>query len=102
MTGEQPSSALRTQALLMYVIRPESVDALWQAEEPSTVCQKLLLEHIEDVQAASGVDWKSWDETEMRFEQGELKWIADYMINALVFIKTELKIETAEHVSHIL
>jgi len=38
----------------------------------------------------------------MRFEANKLKWIADYMIHALVFIKSDLAISDSTCASHIM
>ena len=45
---------------------------------------------------------RSWDENENRFESNELKWISDYVVNNLVFIKTKLQIENKEAIAHLL
>ena len=49
-----------------------------------------------------GVDYTHWDQYENRFEANELKWISDYLINNLVFIKQELKIAEKEKVAKLL
>lgn len=92
----------KTSSFLLHLVRPDSIDGLWEAEEPQKVAQKLLLEYVEDVSQATGKDWRSWDENEMRFEANELKWIADYMIHALVFIKSDLAIADSTCASHIM
>ena len=44
----------------------------------------------------------SWNENENRFEPNELKWIADFVVGNLVFVKKELKINDQERISFIL
>jgi hypothetical protein len=47
-------------------------------------------------------DFMAWDEFEKRYESNELKWIADFVINNLVFVKTALKPAQLETEAHIL
>lgn len=49
-----------------------------------------------------GRDLVSWDEFESRFEANELKWIADFVVNNMVFVKTTLKIDDTVCISKIL
>ena len=64
--------------------------------------QSLLLNHLEDVKEQSGTDWCTWDAYEDRFEANELKWISDYVVRNLVFVRTELRINDPDTTSHIL
>ena len=64
--------------------------------------QKILLEFINDEGERSGQDLRTWDEFESRYEENELKWISDYVVSNLVFIKNELKITDNEAISHVL
>ena len=45
---------------------------------------------------------RTWNEFESRYEENELKWISDYVVSNLVFIKNELKITENEAISHVL
>lgn len=44
----------------------------------------------------------AWDEFEKRFENNELKWIADFVVNNLVFVKTTLKLSNAKTEAEVL
>lgn len=44
----------------------------------------------------------TWDEYQCRYEANELKWIADYLVQGLVFIKTKLKINDEQRICWIL
>ena len=58
--------------------------------------------HVEDVSEQTGEDWRSWDENEDRFEPNELKWIADFAVRNLVFIKSDLQITDLDAISHMM
>ena len=49
-----------------------------------------------------GRDLVSWDEYESRFESNELKWIADFVVNNLVFVRSTLGIDDPICISKIL
>ena len=66
------------------------------------MAQKLVLENVEEVSDQTGQNWNKWDENENRFEANELKWIGDYVVRSLIFIRTDLQIEDAEKTSHII
>ena len=80
----------RAQIFGAYLLKPEQVNDLWEAENPNEAAQRLILAHVENVSEQTGEDWRSWDENEDRFEPNELKWIADFAVRNLVFIKTDL------------
>ena len=64
--------------------------------------QSIILSHLEDIKDQSGADWRTWDAFEDRFEPNELKWISDYIVRNLVFVRTELSINDPDTTSHIL
>ena len=66
------------------------------------MAQKLVLENVEEVSDQTGQNWNKWDENENRFEANELKWIGDYVVRSLIFIRSDLQIEDAEKTSHII
>ena len=87
---------------LTYVIEPDMVDALWEDANPNQACQKILLEYICEWGESIGKDLTQWDEYEDRYEASELKWIADFIVNNLCFIKLQLKINDCEQIAKIL
>ena len=89
----QPSaSQQRLEKFKLYVVKPEMIEPLWNSEDPCTFAQDLLLEHIDDLSAAHGTNYQEYDENEKRYEKNmELKLLADYLINCLVFCKESLK-----------
>jgi hypothetical protein len=62
----------------------------------------LILDHIEELSEATGQDLMSWDENENRFEVNELKWLGDFVVGNLVFIRKELKITDQEKSAYIM
>jgi hypothetical protein len=75
-----------------YVIKPEQVDELWEAADPLDKAQELLLEFIDQYNETNGQNIQIYDEYEKRYEpNGELKLLADYLINGLVFLKHDCK-----------
>ena len=86
----------------LYLIRPEMIDAVWDSKTPNADVQKILLEFINDEGERTGQDLRTWNEFESRYEENELKWISDYVVSNLVFIKNELKITDNEAISHVL
>lgn len=50
----------------------------------------------------TGTDCLSWDEYETRYESNELRWMADFIINNLVFIKQTLKVSQSEKIASLL
>ena len=61
-----------------------------------------MLEHVEEISETAGQDWSKWDDTEDRFEADELNWIAQYVLNNLVFIKSDLGLSNPEAISHVM
>ena len=100
--GAHGQSTDRAQLFKLFLVRPEQVDELWDSPEPNMYAQNLLLEHIEEFGEATQQDLMSWNENENRFEPNELKWIADFVVGNLVFVKKELKINDQERISFIL
>ena len=66
------------------------------------MARRLILEFIEDEGERTGKNWSEWDEYESRFEAGELKWIADYVVRNLVFCRSDLGIEEPEGICHLM
>ena len=84
------------------VVRPDQVNALWEAEDPNMMLQAILAEYIKELSRTTGQDILTWDENEQRFESSELKWIADFLIHALVFIRNDLNIKDSDRIAHLL
>ena len=80
----------RAQIFNMYLLKPEQVNDLWNDVSPNAMAQSLILAHVQDYCEQTQEDWRTWDEYEDRFEPNELKWIADFVVRNLVFIKTDL------------
>ena len=86
----------------LYLVKPEVVSDFWEAQDPNDFAKSLVLAHADEVSEATGEDWRTWDETQDRFENDELKWIADFVVRNLVFVKSDLGIETPEAISHVM
>lgn len=66
-------------------------------------CQELLQEYIKLYSSEHKKDINKYSQNEMRYEKNwELKWIADYIINALVYVKSELKMEDTDAIAETL
>jgi hypothetical protein len=80
------------------VVEADQIKAVWDDPNPNLAVQKLLVDFIKELGFSKGQDYMAWDEFEVRYTNNELKWIADYLVNCLVFIKTNLKVEKHEAV----
>ena len=94
--------ANKSGAFNLYIVRPDNLEQLWEAADPNQAAQELIMQHIEDYEEVCNEDWHTWDDYEARFEANELKWIADFLLHSLVFIKSDLKISDYDKVSHVL
>ena len=92
----------RAQIFNLYLLKPEQVCSLWEDSNPNAAAQKLILAHVEDCEEQLGQDWHSWNENEDRFEANELKWIADFVVRNLVFIRSDLQITNDDTASHLM
>ena len=52
-----------------YVIKPENIDPLWEAEDPCDMAQELLLEHFKFIMEDEGIDINDYNEFERRYEK---------------------------------
>lgn len=99
----QTASQERLAKYHMYVVKPENVEPLWNSADPCLTAQELLMEHIDDLSQANNTNYQNYDENEKRYEKNmELKILADYLINCLVFIKSSLNTEDDETTAEIL
>lgn len=87
----------------MFVVKPEEVQNLWDHDDPCIYCQELLQEFLVVYKEQKGKDINKYDENEKRYEpKMELKWLADYLVNALVLLKHELNMENNDAVAEAL
>ncbi len=99
--SNREADADRAVIFNLYLIKPEQISNVWESSDPCDAVKKLVLDHIEEWSEATGQDWRSWDQNEDRFGPDELKWIADYNIRNLCFIKSDLGIQNPDTVAHI-
>mmetsp|Transcript_23064 Transcript_23064/g.35701 ORF Transcript_23064/g.35701 Transcript_23064/m.35701 type:complete len:145 (+) Transcript_23064:7-441(+) len=86
-----------------FVVKPDLVDPLWNHEDPSTLCQNLLLDHLDFIKQDTGRDINAYDENEKRYEKNqELKILGDFIIDALVCFKHNLKVDNPEVVAKLI
>ena len=105
MTGHQDAAGdgKSSPALFaQYLLKPDEVQSLWQSENPNLMVSRLILDYVEDESERTGQDWHKWDEYESRFEPNELKWIADYIVRNLVFVKSDLGMDDPEAICHLM
>lgn len=70
------------------VIPASQISAVWNAADPSAQVKQLFLQFLAQESEAKRQDFQKWDEFEMRFEENELNWISDFILNNLVFCKS--------------
>ena len=76
----------------LYVVKPEEIDNLWFAEDPSAHVQELLAEHLGELKSENK-NVNAYSENEDRYEpRQELKWLGDYLVNGLILLKSDLAI----------
>ena len=100
--GDHEANQAEKNVFQSYLIRPEMVEAVWEAQNVNQVVQKILKDFIEEYSEESGVDFKSWNEFENRFESSELKWISDFVIRNLIFVKKDLEMGDNESIAHVM
>jgi hypothetical protein len=62
-----------------------------------------LVDFIDDYNEANGTDIQKYDEYEKRYEPNqELKLLADYIINGLVFLKHDCKMSDDDATAEVL
>jgi len=64
------------------------IDELWNAQDPNAKAQELFLTYLSTESTKRNEDLNKWDDCESRFEPNELKWIANFNVDNLVFCKT--------------
>lgn len=74
------------------MIPAAQISALWNATDPSAHAKQLFLTYLSNEGEAKKLDFQKWDQYEMRFEASELDWISDFILNNLVFCKSQLKL----------
>lgn len=55
--------------------------------------QSYLVRYFDELKDKSGHDCQAYDKFENRYESSELKWIADFIVNNLVFLRGSLGIQ---------
>ena len=98
------ASQARLEKYKLFVVKPEDVNPLWEAEDPSTMAQELLKDFLPVFsESLGGIDINYFSENETRYEPNqELKWLADFLINGLVLLKHDLAMEDVESISDVL
>ena len=64
----QSASQARILKYKSYVVKPEQVDELWEAEDPVDKAQEFLLEYIDVYNEANGENIQKYDQYEKRYE----------------------------------
>lgn len=74
------------------VIPTNQIATLWDSPDPNAHAQSLFLAYLQNESLSQKTDLNKWDDCESRFEANELRWIADFIVNNLVFCRTQLKL----------
>jgi len=88
-----------------YVVKPDMVEELWKDDDPVAIAEDMILEHIEVLSQDSpqGKDFNHYNEFEKRYEHNqELKWLAKFIVESLILLKHDLKMENEETVAELL
>lgn len=100
---KQSASQARLLKYKSYVVKPEQIDELWEAQDPVEKAQELLLDYIDEYNQTNGTNIQKYDEYEKRYEpNGELKILSDYIINGLVFLKHDCKMSDNDAIAETL
>lgn len=78
------------------VVPAAAIAELWSAQDPNANAQELFKTFLSNESAAQKVDLNKWDDCESRFEPNELKWIADFIVNNLVFCRETMNSQDDE------
>ena len=82
------SQEMLSSARDLNVIPANQISLVWNASDPSAQVKQLFLQFLSSESEAKKHDFQKWDEYEMRFEDSELNWICDFILNNLVFCKS--------------
>jgi len=88
-----------------YVVKPDMVEELWKDDDPVTIAEDMILEHIEVLgqDSSQGKDYNQYNEFEKRYEHNqELKWLAKFIVESLILLKHDLKMENEETIAELL
>jgi hypothetical protein len=78
----------------VFVLTEDDIDSVWNAENSNAAVQAALHRYFEKL-SDKGQKVQDYNEFENRYEPGELKFIANYILSNLCFLKTELGINDA-------
>lgn len=75
---------------LNLLVPAAAIQDLWESEDPNAKAQEHFLNYIQVESKRRDEDLQKWDDCERRFEPNELKWIANFTVDNLVFCKDKL------------
>ena len=78
------------------------MEEIWYADDACWVCQKALLQYFEVKKETMGAEYFNVNQYECRYEETEMKWLANYQLNNMIFIKKELCFDHPKAISCIL
>lgn len=78
----------------VFVLNEDDIDYVWNAENPNVAVQVALHRYFEKL-SDKGQKVQDYNEFENRYEPGELKFIANFILSNLCFLRTELGINDA-------
>ena len=97
ISPEEEERIKREEKYSKFMIKPEQIDELWNAEDPCQLAQTYIQEYLDDKIKSSGKDINAYNENEKRYEPNqELKILADYVVNGLVVIKHDMSLKDAD------
>ena len=86
---ERPEEEVYAECVLF----PSHISQVWESEQPNQAVQQHLLNYIDRISQTHDRKYQDWDEFENRYEPSELKWLADFELHNLIFLKETLKLE---------
>ena len=83
----------------IFTVHPHDVDSIWTAEDSIDATCKILFTFFEEYKDKKGIDLQAHTQYENRYENSELRWLASYIVNNMVFVKSDLGIENPKAVA---
>lgn len=97
ISPEEEERIKREEKYSKFMIKPDQIEDLWNAEDPCQVAQDHINEYLDAKSKGSGKNINAYNENEKRYEPNqELKILADYVVNGLVVIKQDLSFTDAD------
>jgi len=93
---EQPPQYDPEQAVAEWAdkvfLKPSEVEHVWTTDEPKQVMSDMVARIIKEKVSKHGSEWNRHSQFESRWEKAEFGLIAEYSLQALVFVRGEANV----------